>query len=184
VFWGEQLWSQVAVARPRKAKAVNVYDYMVEQARRPSEKLAALADRLGSSGRPTSETWKHAVGRDQPLPAPDRRHRPALRRRTGPSIPVPFTSAQWGSLASFGAKRKPGTKKYYGTSLATASWPSSSSATRSAPARCRPAARAAIRPRKHFNDQAMRYSQGNLRDVYFYPEDLKGHIARTYRPGQ
>ena len=32
------------------------------------------------------------------------------------SIPVPFTSAQWGSLASFGAKRYPDTKKYYGSS--------------------------------------------------------------------
>ena len=34
----------------------------------------------------------------------------------GPSIPVPFTSSQWGSLASFGAKAYPNTKKYYGTS--------------------------------------------------------------------
>jgi acyl-homoserine-lactone acylase len=29
---------------------------------------------------------------------------------------VPFTSSQWGSLASFGAKRYPGTRRYYGTS--------------------------------------------------------------------
>ena len=34
----------------------------------------------------------------------------------GPSIPVPFTSSQWGSLASFGARAYPGTKKWYGTS--------------------------------------------------------------------
>ena len=34
----------------------------------------------------------------------------------GPSIPVGFTSAQWGSLASFGARPYPGTKKWYGTS--------------------------------------------------------------------
>ena len=34
----------------------------------------------------------------------------------GPSIPVPFTSAQWGSLASFGARTYPGTKRMYGTS--------------------------------------------------------------------
>src|SRR3954465_7901415 len=33
-----------------------------------------------------------------------------------PSIPVPFTSAQWGSLASFGARPWPGTRRYYGTS--------------------------------------------------------------------
>ncbi len=33
-----------------------------------------------------------------------------------PSIPVGFTSARWGSLASFGARTYPGTKKMYGTS--------------------------------------------------------------------
>ena len=36
----------------------------------------------------------------------------------------------------------------------------------------------------HFNDQALRYSQGALREVYFYPEDLKGHVERRYRPGR
>ena len=34
----------------------------------------------------------------------------------GPSIPVGFTSARWGSLASFGARTYRGTKKMYGTS--------------------------------------------------------------------
>ena len=37
---------------------------------------------------------------------------------------------------------------------------------------------------KHFNDQAMRYSTGDLREVYFYPSQLKGHIEREYHPGQ
>ena len=33
----------------------------------------------------------------------------------------------------------------------------------------------------HFNDQAERYSTGNLRQVYFRPDELEGHIERTYR---
>ena len=37
---------------------------------------------------------------------------------------------------------------------------------------------------KHFNDQAERYATGDLREVYFYPEQLKGHMERRYRPGQ
>jgi acyl-homoserine-lactone acylase len=37
---------------------------------------------------------------------------------------------------------------------------------------------------KHFNDQAERYATGSLREVYFYPAQLKGHTARTYNPGQ
>ena len=35
---------------------------------------------------------------------------------SAPSVPIPFASAQWGTLASFGAKRYPGTRRYYGTS--------------------------------------------------------------------
>jgi len=35
----------------------------------------------------------------------------------------------------------------------------------------------------HFNDQAERYATGNLREVYFYPEQLQGHTERTYKPG-
>ena len=36
----------------------------------------------------------------------------------------------------------------------------------------------------HFNDQAQRYAKGDLREVYFYPAQLQGHIERTYRPGE
>jgi acyl-homoserine-lactone acylase len=36
----------------------------------------------------------------------------------------------------------------------------------------------------HFNDQAVRYSKGELRDVYFYRPQLQGHIEREYHPGQ
>jgi hypothetical protein len=35
---------------------------------------------------------------------------------SAPSIPVPFTSSTWGSLASFAARPYPVTKKWYGTS--------------------------------------------------------------------
>ena len=36
----------------------------------------------------------------------------------------------------------------------------------------------------HFADQAIRYARGLLRPVYFYPEDLSGHVERIYRPGE
>ncbi len=36
----------------------------------------------------------------------------------------------------------------------------------------------------HFNDEAQRYATGNLREVYFWPDELKGHVERTYKPGQ
>ena len=37
---------------------------------------------------------------------------------------------------------------------------------------------------KHFNDQAARYANGDLRPVYFYPNQLIGHTERRYNPGQ
>jgi acyl-homoserine-lactone acylase len=36
----------------------------------------------------------------------------------------------------------------------------------------------------HFNDQAERYASGNLRDVYFYPNQLRGHTEAEYHPGE
>jgi acyl-homoserine-lactone acylase len=36
----------------------------------------------------------------------------------------------------------------------------------------------------HFGDQAARYSTGDLREVYFYPEELEGHVERQYQPGK
>jgi acyl-homoserine-lactone acylase len=100
-----------------------------------------------------------------------------------PSIPVPFTSARWGSLASFGAAAKPGTKKWYGTSgnsfVAVVEFGDK------VRAKAVTAGGESGDPKSpHFNDQAARYASGNLRDVYFYPDQLKGHTARTYAPGK
>jgi acyl-homoserine-lactone acylase len=35
----------------------------------------------------------------------------------------------------------------------------------------------------HFNDQARRYSTGELREVYFYRSQLARHTEREYHPG-
>jgi acyl-homoserine-lactone acylase len=96
---------------------------------------------------------------------------------------VPFTSSQWGSLASFGAHTYPGTIKRYGTNgnsfvavvefgpkvRAIAVTAGGESGHPGSP---------------HFDDEAPRYASGDLRKVYFWPEDLAGHVEKTYRPGQ
>ena len=100
----------------------------------------------------------------------------------GPSIPVSFTSSQWGSLASFGARAYPGTKKWYGTSgnsfVAVVEFGDKvhAKAVTAGGESGNPAS-------KHFNDEAMRYSTGDLREVYFYRDQLKGHTEREYHPG-
>ncbi|MBN8816930.1 MAG: penicillin acylase family protein [Sphingomonas sp.] len=101
----------------------------------------------------------------------------------GPSVAVPFTSAIWGSLASFGAKPYPGTRRWYG----------SGGDSFVAVVEFGPRVRAMavmvggqsgdVRS-KHFTDQIERYASGKLRPVYFYPDQLAGHVERRYRPGE
>jgi acyl-homoserine lactone acylase PvdQ len=101
----------------------------------------------------------------------------------GPSIPVGFPSATWGSLASFGARAYPTTKKWYGTSgnsfVAVVEFGSDSVRAIAVTA----GGESGDVKSKHFNDQAKRYATGDLRPVYFYPSQLKGHTEREYHPG-
>ncbi|PYS89534.1 MAG: acylase [Acidobacteria bacterium] len=101
----------------------------------------------------------------------------------GESIPVGFTSAIWGSLASFGARTYNGSKRIYGTS--GNSFVAVVEFGRTVRAKAVTAGGESGNPAsKHFNDQAMRYATGNLRDVYFYPSQLQGHIEKTYKPAE
>ena len=102
---------------------------------------------------------------------------------SGPSIPVMFTSARWGSLASFGARPYRGSKKIYGTTgnsfVAVVEFGDR------VRARAVTAGGESGDPKsKHFADQAMRYATGDLREVYFYKPQLQGHIEREYHPGR
>jgi acyl-homoserine-lactone acylase len=99
------------------------------------------------------------------------------------SIPVAFPSARWGSLASFAARAYPGTRKWYGTSgnsfVAVVEFGDR------VRARAVTAGGESGNPSSaHFNDEATRYATGNLRDVYFYRSQLKGHIECEYHPGE
>jgi acyl-homoserine-lactone acylase len=100
-----------------------------------------------------------------------------------PSLPVPFTSGVWGSLASFGARPQPGTRKRYGT--AGNSFVAVVEFADRVRAIAVTAGGASGHPdSKHFADQAARYASGDLREVYFWPERLRGHVEREYRPGR
>ena len=100
-----------------------------------------------------------------------------------PSIPVAFTSGRWGSLASFGARAYPGTKKLYGTSgnsfVAVVEF-----GDRVRAKAVTAGGQSGDPSSKHFNDQAQRYATGDLREVYFYRDQLQGHTEREYRPGK
>lgn len=99
-----------------------------------------------------------------------------------PSIPVGFTSGNWGSLASFGAAPTRNTKKWYGTS--GNSFVAVVEFGRQVRAKAVTAGGESGNPKSpHFNDEALRYAAGDLREVYFYPGELKVHTEKTYTPG-
>jgi acyl-homoserine-lactone acylase len=178
VFWGDELWRRVSA--DADTEDMSVYEYMGTRTS-GAQRLAALStasDRLTRDFGRWNIPWGD-VNRFQRLtgdivqPFDDAR----------PSIPVGFTSSRWGSLASFGARTWPGTKKLYGTSgnsfVAVVEFGDSvrAKAVSAGGESGSPASR-------HFNDQAVRYTKGQLRDVYFYPSQLVGHTERRYRPGQ
>jgi acyl-homoserine lactone acylase PvdQ len=178
VYWGEDL--QRRYGQTARAAGVPADQYFATTA--TSEQLlgslAAASDRLTAD----FGTWKTPWGKincfqritdDIVHPFTD----------SGPCQPVGFTSGNWGSIASFGAIHYKGSKRMYGTSgnsfvavvefgprikarAVTAGGESGDPAS------------------KHFNDEAQRYASGDLREVYFYPDQLKGHTERTYRPGE
>jgi acyl-homoserine lactone acylase PvdQ len=99
-----------------------------------------------------------------------------------PSIPVGFTSSRWGSLASFGARAYPNTKKMYGSS--GNSFVAVVDFGPQVRAKAITAGGVSGDPKSpHFDDEAARYATGNLRDVYFYRPDVEKHAQRTYQPG-
>jgi acyl-homoserine-lactone acylase len=100
-----------------------------------------------------------------------------------PSYPVPFTSANWGSLASFGMSAKQTTKRIYGdrgNSFVAAVEFGPRIRAKSILA----GGESADPASKHFNDQAAMYSRGEFKDVLFYKEDIENNLERRYHPGR
>jgi acyl-homoserine-lactone acylase len=177
VFWGEELGRRLVADARSVGMSVDEYVPTRATAAEQLQAFAAASDTLTAR----FGTWKTPWGdinRFQRLtgdivqPFND----------SGPSIPVGFTSARWGSLASFGARAYKGTRKIYGTSgnsfVAVVEFGDS------VRARAITAGGESGDPSSpHFNDQAVRYSKGDLREVYFYRPQLNGHIEREYHPG-
>ena len=165
IFWGEELRRQVGGSGEGASDEQQLLS------------LAAASDKLEADFGDWRTPWGE-INRFQRLtgdivqPFDD----------AGPSSPVEFTSSRWGSLASFGARAYPQTKKWYGTSgnsfVAVVEFGDR------VRARAITAGGLSSDPSsQHFNDQTERYATGNLRDVYYYRVDLEGHIEREYHPG-
>lgn len=178
IFWAEDLGRRVAADARKAGVSTDTYSATRSTSDERLQALAAASDKLaGDFG-----SWKTPWGDIN-----------RFQRLTGdvdpkfddakPSIPVGFTSSRWGSLASFGARAYPGTKKWYGTS--GNSFVAVVELGDRVRVRAVTAGGESGHPSSpHFNDEAERYATGNLREVYFYRDQLKGHTERQYHPGQ
>ncbi len=173
VFWAEE------VQRKIKRTGLAAADYIASEATAEQllQSLTSASEKLAADFGSWKTPWGE-INRFQRLtddivhPFTD----------AGPSIPVGFTSAVWGSLASFGARPYRGSKKIYGTS--GNSFVAVVEFGKTVRAKAVTAGGESGNPSsRHFNDQAKRYSTGDLREVYFYRSQLKGHTEREYHPG-
>jgi len=175
VFWGEGVQRRLDIDARKTGLTADTVSAAAPQ--QLLESFAAASDRLATEFGSWKTPWSE-INRYQRL------NGDIVQRfaDSQPSIPVGFTSSRWGSLASFAARAYPGTKRWYGTSgnsfvavvefgdrvRAKAVTAGGESGHPSSP---------------HFNDEATRYSTGNLREVYFYRSQLAGHTEREYHPG-
>jgi len=176
VYWGTAVMHQW---RSTHSHAVSFRDYVNQdmQPREMVEALAAASNGLVSDFGNWQTPWGD-INRFQRWNDDIAPHFDDAKR----SIPVPFTSSLWGSLASFGARQYHNTKKWYGTS--GNSFVAIVEFGDSVRARAVTAGGESGDPASpHFDDEAVRYATGNLRVVYYYTSQLAGHTERTYHPG-
>jgi acyl-homoserine-lactone acylase len=176
VFWGENIRQHVTDDAKKSGLSVEEYIASRTSAEQLLQSLSTASDKLAADFGAWKTPWGD-INRFQRLtgdivqPFNDAR----------PSIPVGFTSALWGSLASFGAHAYPDTKKWYGTS--GNSFVAVVEFGKKVQAKAVTAGGESGDPASdHFSDQAQRYTTGNLRDVYFYRSDLQRHIEHEYHP--
>ncbi|MDP1028770.1 penicillin acylase family protein [Sphingomonas sp. KR1UV-12] len=173
VYWGEALWASEG---PR-AQAANVplFTYMATRTT-DAARVDALASAVAQMRRDHG-TWRIAWGRINRFQRLSGAIAPQFDDRA-PSLPVGFTSGNFGSLAAFGVERQAGQRCFYGTSgnsfvavvefdpAGPRAWAVSAGGESGDPAS------------PHFDDQARRYTTGDLRPILL---DARG--LTTYRPG-
>ncbi|HUP67851.1 MAG TPA: penicillin acylase family protein [Sphingomicrobium sp.] len=175
--WGNAL---VAILHPPAEEDGNLYMARLARDTTDAQKLEALDKAIGDLQRDFGR-WQVPWGEVNRFQRISRSIKPQFSDQ-GPSIPVGFGDAHYGSLAALVMRSAKTTRRLYGT------YGNSFVAVVEFGPRVRAHAITAGGesgdPKSpHFNDQAPRYASGNLREVYFYPEQLKGHTERHYHPG-
>ena len=100
-----------------------------------------------------------------------------------PSLPVGLGPATFGSIPSFVSRQFPYTNKRYGVS--GNSFIACVEFGKRVKAKTVVTGGESSDPKsEHFADQALRYINGDFKDVWFYKEDVLKHAEKSYHPGQ
>ncbi len=180
IYWALKLRQQVAARITDDNDQLSIINYLVNKTsdrEKISTLLAAIKELENDFG-----TWQQPWGEVN-----------RLQRLNGnidhnfddnlPSLAVPFPSAFWGSLASFGARRYPNTKKMYGTG--GNSFVAVVEFGKNLKAKSVTVGGASGNPASpNFNNQSLLYAKGQFKDVLFYYEDVMRESERVYWPGQ
>ncbi len=178
IYWTQRLRQNVSSRVP--SPQLDAIRYLAANTS-GEEKVKALAGAIAELKRDFG-AWKQAWGSINRFQRLNANIEPSFDDG-GASIAVPFTSAFWGSLASYGARRYPNTKRLYGTS--GNSFVAAVEFGRKVRAKSIMTGGSSGDPKsKHFNDQSAMYAQGQFKDVLFYKEDYLRNAERTYHPGE
>ena len=178
IYWGEALRSQI---EPETDLAGDeLYAAMIHQSS-DTQRLAALRTAMARLKADFGD-WRTPWGTINRYQRIDGQIRQPFSD-TEPSLPVPFGPGRWGALASYSAVPAHGTKRRYGTS--GNSFVAVVEFGERVRARAITVGGESGDPKsKHFDDQVQRYLAGDLREVWFYREDVEAHAERTYNPGK
>jgi acyl-homoserine lactone acylase PvdQ len=182
IYWGEKMLTHTRYHLPAEEPndALSLSEHIVNSSS-AAEKIKQLELVLDELTRDFG-TWKTGWGEINRFQRLTGKIRETFDDQK-PSFPVAFTSSHWGSLAAFGARTYPGTKRRYGSvgnsfvavvefgprlkakSIVTGGQSSNPNSP-------------------HFNDQSKMYTEGKFKEVLFYPEEYQQGANRTYRPGE
>jgi acyl-homoserine lactone acylase PvdQ len=182
IEWGERLQSVMlrSAAEARRADSVALTHSFAAAANpqdllQPlSEAVRALEAKYGTWKMPWGEVnrYQRLTGRLEET-YDDKR----------PSLPVGFTSSNWGMLPAYSSRTFPGTQKRYGVS--GNSFICAVEFGKIIRARSLLAGGQSGNPASpHFGDQASMYAEGRFKEVWFYKQDVQKHVERRYQPGQ
>ncbi len=179
-YWGQELRQRLLAKGPVEGGQLGIIDAMIKNTS-DEDKVLALGAMVEELKRDHG-TWQVAWGEVN-----------RFQRLTGninevyddnkPSLAVPFSSSFWGSLAAFGSRKYPGTKKMYG--YVGNSFVAAVEFGDKVKAKSVLAGGVNRNPSSpYFTNQAELYSKGEFKEVLFYREDVEKQAVKTYRPGE